>query len=182
MTKHPPAKPQSLLERNAATSANSEASRRAVLAARAGTQRVSIRTSEPSGTLERTWKLSDKAGTHTDHRWTGHTMTVDGPLGGMDGKEELPIAAGITAHDMKDGPILIGTGVTAHGSRPKQEESLLSVSGPVAQPADETHARCFTSGCLRIQRNHGRCNGTEMISSRLLNKSSLFRHFMLCAV
>jgi len=52
-------------------------------------------------------------------------MTIDGPLEGMDGKEELPIAAGIAAHDTKDGPILIGIGVTAYDSRPKQEESLL---------------------------------------------------------
>jgi len=59
ITKRPPANPQLLLERNAATNANRGASRHAGLAARAGTQRASIRTSEPSGTLERTWKLSD---------------------------------------------------------------------------------------------------------------------------
>ena len=65
-------------------------------------------------------------GWHIDHSWTGHSMTIDGPLDGMDGKEELPIVAGITAHDTKDGPILIGIGVTAYDSRPKQEESLLN--------------------------------------------------------
>jgi len=56
------------------------------------------------------------------------------------------------------------------------------VSGPVVRPTDETHARCFTNGYLRIQHDHRRCNGTEMISSRSLNKSSLFRYFMLCVV
>jgi len=65
-------------------------------------------------------------GWHIDHRWTGHSMTIDGPLDGMGGKEELPIVAGITAHDMKDGPILTRIGVTAYDSRPKQEESLLN--------------------------------------------------------
>ena len=65
-------------------------------------------------------------GWHIDHCWTGHSLTIDGPLEGMDGKEELPIVAGITAHDTKDGPILIGIGVTAYDSRPKQEESLLN--------------------------------------------------------
>jgi len=53
-------------------------------------------------------------------------MTIDGPLDSMNGKEELPIMAGITAHNTKDGPILIGIGVTAYDSRPKQEESLLN--------------------------------------------------------
>jgi len=56
------------------------------------------------------------------------------------------------------------------------------VSGPVVRPTDETRARCFTNGYLRIQHDHKRCNGIEMISSLSLNKSSLFRHFMLCAV
>jgi len=53
-------------------------------------------------------------------------VTVDGPLDGMDGKEELPVVANIMAHDTKDGPILIGIGVAAYDSRPKQEESLLN--------------------------------------------------------
>jgi len=65
-------------------------------------------------------------GWHINHRWAGHSMTIDGPLEGMDGKEELPIVAAVTAHDTKDGPILIGIGVTAYDSRPKQEESLLN--------------------------------------------------------
>jgi len=56
------------------------------------------------------------------------------------------------------------------------------VNGPVVQPTDETHTRCFTNGYLRIQRDRGRCNGIGMISSRSLNKSSLFRYFKLCAV
>jgi len=56
------------------------------------------------------------------------------------------------------------------------------VSGPVVRPTDETRARCFMNGYLRIQHDHRRCNGIEMISSRSLNKSSLFRHFMLHAV
>jgi len=53
-------------------------------------------------------------------------MTIDGPSDSMDGKEELPIVAGITAHDTKDGPILIGIGVTAYDSLPKQEDLLLN--------------------------------------------------------
>jgi hypothetical protein len=44
----------------------------------------------------------------------------------MHGTGELPIVAGITAHDTKDGPILIGIGVAAHDDRPTQEESLLN--------------------------------------------------------
>jgi len=56
------------------------------------------------------------------------------------------------------------------------------VSGPVVRPTDETRARCFTNGYLRIQHDHGRCNGIEMISSRSLNKSSLFRYFILYVV
>jgi len=56
------------------------------------------------------------------------------------------------------------------------------VSGPVVRPTDETRARCFTNGYLRIQHDHRRCKGIEMISSRSLNKSSLFRYFILYAV
>jgi len=66
--------------------------------------------------------------------------------------------------------------------RPPIQEEEEAVSGPVVRPADETRARCFTNGCLRIQHDLRRCNGIEMISSRSLNKSSLFRHFTLCAV
>jgi len=65
-------------------------------------------------------------GWHIDHYWTGHTLTIDGPLEGMDGQAVLPIVAGVTAHDTKDGPILIGIGVTAYDSRATQEESLLN--------------------------------------------------------
>ena len=56
------------------------------------------------------------------------------------------------------------------------------VSGPVVRHTDETRARCFTNGYLRIQHDHRRCNGIEMISSRSLNKSSLFRYFILYVV
>ena len=56
------------------------------------------------------------------------------------------------------------------------------VSGPVVRHTDETRARCFTNGYLRIQHDLGRCNGIEMISSRSLNKSSLFRYFILYVV
>jgi len=56
------------------------------------------------------------------------------------------------------------------------------VSGPVVRPTDETHTRCFTNGYLRIQHDGRRCNGIGMISSRSLNKSSLFRYFTLCVV
>jgi hypothetical protein len=65
-------------------------------------------------------------GWHIDHNWTGHSLTIDGALEGMHGTGELPIVAGITAHDTKDGPILIGIGVAAHDDRPTQEESLLN--------------------------------------------------------
>jgi len=57
-----------------------------------------------------------------------------------------------------------------------------SVSGPVVRPTDETPTRCFTNGYLRIQHERGRCNGIGMISSRSLNKSSLFRYFILHVV
>jgi len=60
--------------------------------------------------------------------------------------------------------------------------SANDVSGPVVRPTDETRARCFTNGYLRIQHDHRRCNGIEMISSRSLNKSSLFRCFILYVV
>jgi len=40
-----------------------------------------------------------------------------------------------------------------------------AVSGPVVRPTDETRARCFTNGYLRIQHDHRQCNGIEMISS-----------------
>ena len=87
-------------------------------------------------------------GWHIDHHWTGHSLTIDRPLEGMDGKEELPIVAGITAHDTKDGPILIGIGMTAYDSRPNRRsrcliptQSLISVTstkdphtGMVANP------------------------------------------------
>ena len=46
----------------------------------------------------------------------------------------------------------------------------------------ETHARCDTNGYLRFTHDHGRCNGIEMISRDSLNKSSLFRYFILCVV
>ena len=65
-------------------------------------------------------------GWHIDHYWTGHAMTIDGPLAGMDGDGALPIVAGITAHDTKEGPILIGIGVTAYDARPHQAESLIN--------------------------------------------------------
>jgi len=39
-----------------------------------------------------------------------------------------------------------------------------TVSGPVVQPADGTHARFITNGCLRMKHSRGRCNGIEMIS------------------
>jgi len=56
------------------------------------------------------------------------------------------------------------------------------VSGPVVRPADETHTRCTTNGHLRMKHDCGRCNGIGVISRGSLNKSSLFRHFMLHAV
>jgi len=57
--------------------------------------------------------------------------------------------------------------------------AVVAVSGPVVRPTDETHARCFMNGYLRIQNDRGLCNGIGMISSRSLNKSSLFRYFTL---
>jgi len=57
-----------------------------------------------------------------------------------------------------------------------------TVSGPVVRPTDETRARCFTNGYPRIRHDLRRCNGIEMISSRSLNKSSLFRYFILYVV
>jgi len=57
-----------------------------------------------------------------------------------------------------------------------------NVSGPVVRPTDETHTRCDTNGYLRITHDRGRCNGIEMISRDSLNKSSLFRHFILYVV
>jgi len=56
------------------------------------------------------------------------------------------------------------------------------VSGPVVRHTDETRARCFTNGYLRIQHDLRQCNGIGMISSRSLNKSSLFRYFILYVV
>jgi len=56
------------------------------------------------------------------------------------------------------------------------------VSGPVVLPTDETHTRCNTNGYLRITHDCGRCNGIEMISRDSLNKSSLFRYFILYVV
>jgi len=82
-------------------------------------------------------------------------------------------------------PVLCATS-EAHGMEPlgfaSQHRSLADVSGPVVRPTDEARARCFTNGYLRIQHDHRRCNGIEMISSRSLNKSSLFRYFMLHVV
>jgi len=60
--------------------------------------------------------------------------------------------------------------------------NIKAVSGPVVRPTDETRARCFTNGYLRIRHDLRRCNGIEMISSRSLNKSSLFRYFILHVV
>jgi len=57
-----------------------------------------------------------------------------------------------------------------------------AVSGPVVRPTDETHTRCDTNGYLRITHDRGQCNGIEMISRDLLNKSSLFRYFILHVV
>jgi len=57
-----------------------------------------------------------------------------------------------------------------------------NVSGRVVQPTDGTHARFITNGYLRMKHGRGRCNGIEMISRGLLNKSSLFRYFILCVV
>jgi len=62
------------------------------------------------------------------------------------------------------------------------DSTSVFVSGPVVRPTDETRARCFTNGYLRIQHDHRRCNGIEMISSWSLNKSSLFRYFILHVV
>jgi len=56
------------------------------------------------------------------------------------------------------------------------------VSGPVVQPADGTHARFITNGYLRMKHSRGQRNGIEIISQGLLNKSSLFRYFILCVV
>jgi len=56
------------------------------------------------------------------------------------------------------------------------------VSGPVVQPTDETHARCITNGYLRMKHDRGQCNGIGMISRGSLNKSSLFRYFILYLV
>jgi len=36
------------------------------------------------------------------------------------------------------------------------------VSGPVVQPAVETHARFITNDYLRMKHGRGRCNGIEM--------------------
>jgi len=63
-----------------------------------------------------------------------------------------------------------------------KDHPIVLVSGPVVRPTDETPTPCFTNGYLRIQHDRGRCNGIGMISSRSLNKSSLFRYFMLCVV
>jgi len=53
-------------------------------------------------------------------------------------------------------------------------ESGEGVSGPVVQPAVETHTHFITNGYLQMKHGHGQCNGIEMISRGLLNKSSLF--------
>ena len=65
-------------------------------------------------------------GWHIDHHWNGHSLSIDGPLEGMDSRKELPLVAGITAHDTKDGPILIGVGVGAYDDSESQVEPLLN--------------------------------------------------------
>jgi len=59
---------------------------------------------------------------------------------------------------------------------------LRAVSGRVVRPADGNHARFIANRYLRMKHGHGRCNGIEMISRGLLNKSSLFRYITLHAV
>jgi len=59
---------------------------------------------------------------------------------------------------------------------------VTAVSGPVVRHMDKTHTRYDTNGYLRITHDRGRCNGIEMISRDSLNKSSLFRYFILCVV
>jgi len=56
------------------------------------------------------------------------------------------------------------------------------VSGPVVRPMDETHTCYITNSYLRMKHNRGRCNGIGMISRGSLNKSSLFRNFILYVV
>jgi len=60
--------------------------------------------------------------------------------------------------------------------------NMTNVSRPVVRPTDETHTRCDTNGYLQITHDRGRCNGIEMISQDSLNKSSLFRYFILYVV
>jgi len=76
-----------------------------------------------------------------------------------------------TIEDMTSGPMQeLGNGAIFEN---------LSVSGPVVRPTDETHTCCDMNGYLRITHDRGRCNGIEMISRDSLNKSSLFRYFIL---
>jgi len=58
----------------------------------------------------------------------------------------------------------------------------VGVSGPVVQPTDGTHACFIMNGYLWIKHGCGQCNGIEMILQGLLNKSSLFRFFILYIV
>jgi len=56
---------------------------------------------------------------------------------------------------------------------------FICVSGPVVQLTDEAHTRSIMNGNLRIKHDRGRCNDIGMISRGSLNKSSLFRYFIL---
>jgi len=107
-------------------------------------------------------------GWHTDHRWTGHSMTIDGPLDSMGGKEELPIVAGITAHDTKDGPILIGIGATARCSIPTQ--SPISVTSTKDPHRDGRQSLITDCGKVKIYVENGRLphSFTQMPTQREL--------------
>jgi len=73
-------------------------------------------------------------------------------------------------------------GLDMLGSLGDSDAGDVNVSGPVVRPTDETHARCITNGYLRMKHDRGRCNGIGMISRGSLNKSSLFRYFILYVV
>jgi len=74
-------------------------------------------------------------------------------------------------------PHIIGT----FGHAPKHMGGVF-VSGSVVRPTDETHTRCITNNYLRMKHDRGRCNDIGIISRSSLNKSSLFRYFILYVV
>jgi len=56
---------------------------------------------------------------------------------------------------MGDVAEVIHDGFMQHEIKDRQRDEVecrpVLVSGPVLRPKDETHARCFTNRCLRIQ-------------------------------